>query len=308
MTSPCELVPLEIEQNAILRPLTSWQVGGIADFLVKPRNVEELVTAAKWASSHHLPISILGGGTNVLVSDRGVRGAVIALGQMSSLRATEQESAVGRRLVLECLAGTPKSELLKVFLKYRLAPALFLAGLPGDVGGGVVMNAGVGESLTPKEFCEIVDWIEVLRPNGSVERILGTALKWGYRHCEGWQPGIILRVGLSWALEPKEDILQKVREANQLRFSKQPLELPSCGSVFVNPPGEKAGRLIEECGLKGLQIGGAQVSPKHANFIVNAGGASADDIHAVIQNVQQTVKAKTGIHLQTEVVYLGEWS
>lgn len=298
---------LKVERDIPLAPLTSWQVGGVAEFFVQPSTLDELEAALRWACAEKCPVTTLSGGTNVLVSDQGVPGLTIALGKLNKVTVEEREG----RLHLECWSGTPKSELLKVFLKYRLEPALFLAGLPGDVGGGVVMNAGVGEMIRPREFVEITDWVEVLRVDGAGEigsvRFPKADLQWDYRHCEGWRPGIISRVGLSWPMVPVADILEQVRRANQTRFQKQPLELPSCGSVFVNPPGHKSGQLIESCGLKGYRVGGAMVSPKHANFIVNAGGATASDIDAVITHVRSEVLRRAGVSLKTEVVYLGPW-
>ncbi len=297
------------DRDVSLASLTSWHVGGKADFLAQPKTVDELRAALSWFNSRSIPLTILGGGTNVLVSDRGVRGAVIALGKMSGVAVEER----AKRLHVTCLAGTPKSELLRVFLKYRLEPALFLAGLPGDIGGGVAMNAGVGEMIKPREFNEITDWIDVFRMGAPgegtihLDHIQAEDLRWGYRHSEGWQPGVIVRVGLSWPLEPVDDVLVRVKHANQARLSKQPLDQPNCGSVFVNPPGHKAGKLIQDCGLKGFSLGGAQVSEKHANFIVNSGGATADAIDSVIKHVQRTVLEKTGIELHTEVIYLGDW-
>lgn len=297
-----------ISQNVRLSSYSSWLVGGDAEYFSEPRDLSELQTVLKWARSKNQEITILSGGTNVLISDHGVSGLVIALKKMSFLEARELDG----RLVIECLAGTSKSELLKVFLKHRLEPALFLAGLPGDVGGGVAMNAGIGELTTPREFVEIVDWIEVMRWSDSardfeVRRFMKSDLDWSYRHCEGWRPGVMTRVGLSWPLEPQADILARVKQANQIRLTKQPLDMPSCGSVFVNPPGGKSGQLIESCGLKGFSIGGAQVSKKHANFIVNTGGAKAADIHGVIEHVRTTVREHTGFELKTEVVRLGRW-
>ena len=329
---------LEIEKNAALAPFTSWLVGGSADHLAQPKTIDQLKEAVAYGKAAGLPITILGGGTNVLVSDKGVRGLVIALRKLAGSTLTT-ENGITR---IECLAGTSKSELLKHFLKQKLEPALFLAGLPGDVGGGIVMNAGVGEKMVPREFVEITEWIEVLRWDGAeqdlravsktnglvgtkanefisegqvlaaaasmrLERIEAKALQWSYRHCEGWRPGIIARVGLSWPHEPKDDILPRVKQANQVRLSKQPLDMPSCGSVFINPPGHTSGRLIEQSGLKGFAVGGAKVSEKHANFIVNFEKAKASDIHQVIEHVKKTVREKQGVELRTEVVYLGEW-
>lgn len=295
---------LAIDENFKLAPFTSWQVGGPADFLARPRTVDEVREAQEWAARQKLPLHILGGGSNVLISDKGLRGLTILLKELTGTQMREE----GGRLHIECLSGTGKSDLLKIFLKHKLAPALFLAGLPGDVGGGIVMNAGVGEALVPREFTEITEWVEVLKPDGSVQRYRHGDIQWSYRHSQGWQPGIIVRVGISWPMEPDPEVLAKVREANRIRLTKQPLDLPSCGSVFVNPPGEKAARLIESSGLKGLTEGGAQVSLKHANFIVNKGGATARDIAALIGKVRETVLAKTGIELKTEVVFMGDFS
>lgn len=298
-----------IEEKVALKPFTSWLVGGPADFFAQPIDLEQLQDVYGWGLLRGYPITILGGGTNVLISDKGVRGLTICLRRFAKSETREFTDPNGQKhLAIECLAGTSKSELLKIFLKARLEPALFLAGLPGDVGGGVVMNAGVGEMMRPREFVEITDWIEVLQPDGaSVERIPAKKLKWSYRHCEGWKPGIVVRVGLSWPLQPSDDVLARVKAANLVRMSKQPLDMPSCGSVFVNPEGRKSGQLIESCGLKGFSVGGAKVSEKHANFIVNFKDARASDIHGVITHVKAEVSRQKGVALKTEVVYLGEW-
>lgn len=297
-----------IQQNIPLASLTSWVVGGPAEYYAQPKTIDELKEVYAWGESQKLPITVLGGGTNVLINDSGVKGLVIALKSLtgSQVMNTIQKAGSKDRVVIECLAGTSKSELLKIFLKHKLVPALFLAGLPGDVGGGIAMNAGVGEMITPREFVEITDWIEVMRPQTyELVRLTKEELQWSYRHCDGWKPGIITRVGLSWTNEPDDEVLTKVRNANKVRLSKQPLDMPSCGSVFVNPPGHKSGQLIEQCGLKGFTVGGAKVSEKHANFIVNFSNAKASDIDSVIRHVQSTVKLQTGVDLKTEVVYLG---
>lgn len=298
--------------------MTSWQVGGSADFYAEPTDETELESAIRFGVESRLPITFLGGGTNVLVSDRGVRGLLIALRKFSGL----QTSEVDGRFQIEAKAGASKSELLKAFLKAKLEPAIFLAGIPGDVGGGVVMNAGIGEKITPREFVEITDRIEVWRwstptteaSDGAEEfkierlQIAAKDLSWSYRHCEGWRPGVITKVWLSWPMQPKADTLERVKTANQVRLSKQPLDMPSCGSVFVNPQGTSAGRLVEAAGLKGWTVGGAKVSEKHANFIVNTGGATARNIRDLIGEVKNRVYAHSGVELKTEVILLGDWS
>lgn len=293
---------MKIIENEILSAWTFWKIGGPADFFCLPESLDDLKEAVSFARERNLEVTVLGGGTNVLVSDKGIRGLVICLRQYTSVETAEEAG----RLIITANAGTPKSELVKIFTKWKLAPALFLCGLPGDVGGGVVMNAGVGESIMPREFVEITDWVEVLRDE-NVLRFEKAQIRWSYRHSEGWQPGIVVRARLSWPLQPDSEIGKKVKDATKQRLLKQPLNLPSCGSTFKNPPGKKAGALIDQAGLKGFQIGGAQVSSKHANFIVNTGGATARDVNAVIKHIQKTVNEKFQTALETEVRYLGEW-
>jgi UDP-N-acetylmuramate dehydrogenase len=291
-----------IQKNVSLAQHSSWLVGGPAEYFYEPKNVSELAAALKVAGK--IPITILGGGTNVLISDKGVRGLVISLSRLTGIEILEDKE----HLKLWALAGTAKSELLKVLLKYKLDPAAFLAGLPGQVGGGVVMNAGVGEKLTPREFHEITESVEVLRPNGELKIIDAKNLQWDYRHCEGWRPGIITRVKFSWPNKPNSEILNVVRTLNQTRLHKQPLESPNCGSVFRNPLPQHSGKLIEDLGLKGHTIGGAQISMKHANFIINKGGATSKDIKALMDLCVAQVKEKYGIDLQSEVVWIGEFT
>lgn len=297
---------MQIQSNISLAPYTSWQVGGPAEFFCSPRNMDQLLEAQAWARSKKIPVTVLSGGSNVLISDRGIRGLVICLKDFAGLDTSIDKEGDREIFRMEVLAGTGKSELLKIFLKHKLSPALFLAGIPGDVGGGVVMNAGVAEMFAPREFTEITEWVDVLRPEGKVERLKHDELQWAYRHCEGWKPGIIVKIGLQWPNVADPGILDQVREANKIRLSKQPLDMPSCGSVFVNPPGQKAAQLIDSSGLKGYTVGQAQVSLKHANFIVNLGGAKASDIAAVIEHVQKTVRDQKGIELRTEVIRLGD--
>jgi UDP-N-acetylmuramate dehydrogenase len=297
---------MEIKNDVELAEFTSWLVGGRADFFAVPSTMDELKTAWKWGIDSNLPVTFFGGGTNILISDQGIRGLTICLRRFSqSVVSTE-----GHHLRISCLAGTAKSEILKIFLRHKLAPALFLAGLPGDVGGGIVMNAGVAESFQPREFGEIVENFEVLNFDGSEfkTRIFHhDDVNWAYRHSSGWEPGIVVRAEIKWPLVPDPSILEKVKAANLTRLSKQPLDMPSCGSVFKNPEGKKAAQLIDACGLKGARIGDAQVSLKHANFIVNLGKAKAIDIWNLIQLIQKTVLEKMQVSLRTEVVRMGDW-
>lgn len=294
---------LSVSQNVNLAPYTSWQIGGPAEYFCLPENLEQLKEALVFAAEKKIAYTVLGGGSNVLISDAGIKGLTICLKKFSHLKSEIKNS----RLHIECLAGTSKSELLKLFLKHKLAPALFLAGLPGDVGGGVVMNAGVAEMFEPREFMELVDGIDVMTSAGELKHFKKSELKIKYRHTDGWQPHIVVQVQISWPFIEKPDVLMQVRDANKVRLSKQPLDMPSCGSVFKNPEGHKVAQLIDSCGLKGHRIGDAQVSLKHANFIVNLGSATAADTWNLISFVQKTVKEKTSVDISTEVIRLGDW-
>jgi len=289
---------VEVLSQISLKPYSWWRIGGPAEHFCLPKTIEEVQAAVILARERGWHLTVLGGGTNVLIPDQGLSGLVVGMREMTGLQHVERDG----RLVLEAFAGTPKSELTKIFLRNRLAPALFLCGLPGDVGGGVVMNAGVSEAITPREFVELVDWVEYVDlSTGELRRRSKHELKWTYRRCDGWQPGLIVKVGLSWPLTPDTDLHQRVKDATKRRLERQPLDKPSCGSTFKNPPGAHAGALIEQCGLKGYRVGDAQVSTKHANFIVNLGAATAVDVKAVIQHVKLEVLKKFGVELELEV-------
>lgn len=297
---------MEFREKVALKDWTWWKIGGPADYFCLPTSVEEVREAAQFALTKKIPVTILGGGTNVLASDAGAEGLVICMKQFTPSEVKEENG----RVTVVASAGTNKSELTKIYMKRKLAPALFLCGLPGDVGGGVVMNAGIGEKIAPREFVEITDWFEYIdlsKPDLPVKKLTKEQAVWHYRHSEGWQPGIIVRAQVSWPNEPDESVPQKVRDATKKRLASQPLDLPSCGSTFKNPPGNHAGALIEKAGLKGFKNGGAQVSTKHANFIVNTGGATANDVQKIINHVKAEVKKQFGVQLETEVKYIGRW-
>ena len=248
---------LEIKEQVRLAPFTSWQVGGEAEFFCTPESLEQVKDAIQYSKEKNLPLTILGSGTNALISDEGIKGLTLCAKKLKSVESNLTDS----RFEIIAESGVLKTELLKLFLKHQLAPAIFLAGVPGDVGGGVVMNAGVGEMIQPREFVEIVDWIEVLSFRNEeflqIKRYNKDQLQWSYRHCRAWEPGFIYRAQISWPREHNPEIVKQVREANQVRLKKQPLDMPSCGSVFVNPEGHKSGQLIDSCGLRGFSIGGA---------------------------------------------------
>ncbi len=300
-------INIDIQRNKDLKNHTSWKVGGSAQFYCAPRTEDQLEQALVYSGEKKLPYFILGGGTNTLISDEGVKGLVIHTYKLTGTEITSD----GKKVVIKALAGTPKSDVLKHFLKYRLWPAVFLAGLPGDMAGGVVMNAGISHKVSPKEFVEIVESFDVmfLMEKGKVEKktFQKKDIQWFYRKTQGWQPGVITSVCVSWPNQPDERVLEAVRAGNRKRKKTQPLDQPSCGSVFKNPKGHRAGQLIEATGLKALGVGGAKISEKHANFIINTGCATASDIHELMEEVKRRVFEKFQIKLISEVVYLGCW-
>lgn len=294
---------VKISQNVSLKNLTSWLVGGEVEYFSLPKTVEEIKECIKFSKEKSIPYFVLGGGSNVLISDKKIHAFCICLKDFNKKTTEESDSEIK----VICESGVGKSDLLKVFLKSKSAAALMMAGIPGDVGGGVVMNAGVAENMQPREFCELVFSIKVLKEDLSIQEYLFEDLQWSYRHCEGWKPGVIVEVVLKTSKNDFPDVLDKVRDANKVRLSKQPLDKPSCGSVFRNPQGFKAAQLIDQNGLKGHTIGQAQVSTKHANFIVNLGQATASEIDQLIKHVQKVIKEKTQVELQTEVVRIGDF-
>jgi UDP-N-acetylmuramate dehydrogenase len=275
---------------------TSLRVGGPADALATPGDRRELSTLLGICAAHRVPHQVLGGGFNTLVRDGGIDGVVI---QMSRLRRLEERP--GRALRAE--AGVTHNQLIKFCLSRGLSGLIYGAGIPGTVGGWVVMNAGVPEGDTGRAVREL----EVMAPTGrSWRHLRRDRLRFVYRALRGLAPGSVV-VSALLAVEPAERAQVQAEERRMLerRARTQPLDVPSCGSVFKNPPGDFAGRLIEAAGLKGLQIGGAQISPVHANFIANLGGASAADVLALIERARAMVEEQSGIRLVPEVRIIG---
>ena len=294
---------MEIKTKEPLKNYSWWKVGGLADYFCQPQNLDQLKQALKWAKDHHQAFRVLGSGTNVLISDKGVRGLVISSTQLNFCTFKKTNS----HLFINCGAGTLKSQLMKIFKNHQLAPALFLSGLPGDVGGGIVMNAGVSRLFKPSCFSQIIESFKVLTPKGELKTFLNQEISWFYRKSSGWGQGVIYEACIKWPLQKTTDLNQKIKTEIKKRRATQPLDKASCGSVFKNPYPKFAGQLIEQAGLKGLKIGQAQVSHKHANFIINLGGAKAQDIASLIQQIRQKVYQRFGLNLETEVHYMGEW-
>ena len=280
-------------QNEPMRRHTSWRVGGPADKFYEPASVAELqeILASLPPST---PLTWLGLGSNLLVRDGGIRGAVIATGSLPR----ELERLDGDRV--RAGAGLPCALLARQCVRWQLGPAAFFAGIPGTVGGALAMNAGAfgGETWARVESVATIDRA------GKVHERARSEFTIGYRHVQG--PPHEWFLGATFALAPDATTAGGLKEMLARRNATQPLRSPSCGSVFRNPEGDFAGRLIESAGLKGARIGGAVVSEKHANFIINTGDATAADVEELIERVRAEVEKQSGVRLELEVRVVGE--
>jgi UDP-N-acetylmuramate dehydrogenase len=288
-------VGVPFEEDTPLARRVWWRVGGPADALIEARSTADVAAAAAVAAAHGLALHVLGNGSNLLVSDDGVAGLVLHLGALDHARLdADQLLSVG--------AGLRDAVLLARAAKHGWAGLDALAGIPGTVGGAVRMNAG--SSLG--ELGDTLVDVDVVLPGGAAATLPAAALDLGYRRCQ-LPPGAVVTAARLRLADPAtfDAGQERVRAFLALRKATQPLDLPSCGSTFRNPPGDYAGRLIEAAGLKGFTVGGAQVSPKHANFVVNLGDATAADIAAVIRRARDVVADRFGVTLRPEVEALG---
>ena len=277
------------ETNIPLAELTSFRVGGPARFVLRPQSYEEIRQAIEYAVSVEMPITLLGKGTNILASDSGFDGLVIRFDTPL------HEPVFDGTKVIAC-CGTSLTQLSRETVKRGLSGMERLCGIPGTVGGACAMNAGAYGG----EIKQILKRIRVLR-NGRDEWIDVKDADLGYRRSTFTFPGMVA-LEAEFELAPDDGTAaETMQSCMEKRRAKQPLELPSAGSTFKRPEGYFAGALIEQCGLKGYSVGGAQVSPKHAGFIVNTGGATENDITALIEHVRAVVKERTGVTLEPEV-------
>ncbi|MFZ5651461.1 MAG: UDP-N-acetylmuramate dehydrogenase [Bacillota bacterium] len=274
---------------------TSWRIGGPADVLAEPRDVEDLVFLLKWAGRYGIPLTVIGAGTNLLVKDGGIDGVVVQIGVgISNLSIKGDVITAGGGLRLSRLASAARDAGLGGFE--------FLSGIPGTVGGAVLMNAGAYGSTVSN----LVEEVKCVDYSGNPVLMEGRRMDWGYRKSGLEGKGLIVVEAVFRGAPRDRDLIQADMEKYiNSRKTKQPLEYPSCGSVFKNPPGSYAGMLIDEAGCRGLRVGDAQVSLKHSNFIVNLGNASAGDVLELIDNVRRRVFEKSGISLEMEVKVLG---
>ncbi len=289
-----EVLGKKVKKEQILAPFTSFRVGGPARLFVEAENIYDLKIALKTAQQFDFPWFVLGRGTNILASDEGFDGLVLRLSSGFSRFLVEGEKIVSG-------AAVPLPELVWGALNNSLDGLGFAVGIPGSVGGAVKMNAGAFE----KEIGPLVNRVTVLDSSLELKNLYRSELTFGYRSSSLKE--VILEVELS--LKPGDDrkIKEQMEKNFRLRKKNQPQGCFSAGSVFKNPPGEKAFRLIESVGAKGLKIGEAMVSPKHANFIVNLGGARSADIYSLIEEVKERVWNKYNILLELEIELLGRF-
>jgi len=285
-----------IALNEPLKLHTTWKIGGPADILATVESRDQLVRLMRILHAHGTPWHVLGRGSNVLVSDKGVRGAVVKLcGELADARFENGLIRAGGGfsfIKLSILAG-----------KHGLTGLEFAGGIPGSVGGAVYMNAGAHGS----DVSRILKEAEVVLGDGSVERRTREDLLFRYRHSVlQEQPGIVTEVVFALAEGDRKEIAGAMAAYKDRRLRTQPMQLPCAGSTFRNPEGHHAARLIEQAGLKGQRVGGAEVSTLHANFIINTGTATAQDVLDLIDLIRTRVRARFGIELTPEVLVMGE--
>ena len=289
---------LKPRQNIPLAEFTTWRVGGPATWIIEPESVDEVLAALQWAKANGQPCQVIGAGSNLLIHDNGLPGLTLSLRR---LQGAELNSNSG---VIEALAGEPIPTLARRAARAGLKGLAWAVGIPGTVGGAAVMNAGAQGGCT-------ADWLEAVRvvplQGGESFELKRDQLEFDYRHSRLQQENLLV-LSARFRLEPGHNPQELRRETNSNlshRTSTQPYTLPSCGSVFRNPEPLKAGRLIQELGLKGERVGGAEISSVHANFIVNTGNATAVDINQLIELVQDRVEQRHAVRLHPEVKRLG---
>ncbi|PLX68500.1 MAG: UDP-N-acetylenolpyruvoylglucosamine reductase [Denitrovibrio sp.] len=282
-----------IKKNISLKNYCSYRTGGKAEYFACPEYNDQLVDVLRYAKENSLPLTILGTGYNVLISDYGVKGLVL------STRCLNRQTDIDGDFVYTG-AGEVLDTVIMKCIKAGLGGIENMSGIPGSVGGAVSMNAGAFGT----EVKDVAFSIDMCSLDGDLSLIMAEDAGFGYRSADNLE-GIV--TGLRMRLKPEnsDELLASRKEILAKRNEKQPLDFPSCGSVFKRPEGNYAGTLIEKCGLKGYQIGGAQVAEKHANFIINKGGATSSDIYNLIKHVQETVFKETGVQLDKEVRFIG---
>lgn len=276
---------------------TTFRIGGNADVFVSISNDVELSELIAYLKSENIPYYIVGNGSNLLVSDKGYQGVIIEIGSHYNDIHVRGNQIIAR-------AGAFLSAVSHIALENELTGLEFASGIPGTVGGAIIMNAGAYGG----EMKQIASQIKVILPDGTITVLTNEDMKFEYRNSRAKKEGfIILQVTYQLSKGDREVIDGIMRDLNMKRRDKQPLEYPSAGSTFKRPPNNFAGKLIADAGLKGFSIGGAQVSEKHAGFLVNKCNSSAQDMYNLIWEVRKKVAENSGIELEPEVIFLGDF-
>ena len=281
--------------GALMRDYTTLKLGGPADWLALPASPEEIAGLMAEAGERDIPVTILGHGSNVLVTDSGIRGLVIRMG-----RGMNRVTVSGTRIT--AMAGAMMSAAAAAAADHGLTGLEFASGIPGTVGGGAMMNAGAYGG----EMCQVIRSVTGFLPDGTEKTIPAEELEFGYRKSILQENGLVV-TSVEFELQPgnEREIREKMTELNRRRAESQPLDVPSAGSTFKRPEGAYAAALIDQCGLKGYAVGGARVSPKHAGFLINTGTSSKDFLE-LMRTVQRIVEERTGIRLEPEIRVFGE--
>lgn len=297
-----ELLTNEIKQGIVkidepMKKHTNFKIGGNADVFVIAKNIEEIKCVIKFSKENNIPLTILGNGSNVLVSDKGIRGIVLQIG-LKEIKVEKHENAL-----IEVDAGAMLGALAQILLKQSISGFEFAAGIPGSIGGAIRMNAGAYGG----EMKDIVKNVTVLNEKGEINILTNEECEFSYRHSRFTNSKeIIIKATLELPFGNENEIKAKMDEYAQSRKEKQPLNLPSAGSTFKRGADFITAKLIDECGLKGYTSGNAQVSTLHAGFVVNLGNATAQDVLSVVNHVKQVVLEKTGKQIELEIELLGE--
>ena len=289
-------LPGQVRLDEPMKFHTTWRIGGPADVLVEPDSMESLRATLDYCQKHNLPLTVIGNGSNILVRDGGIRGVVLKIGAGLSKVTVENNKLIAG-------GGAKLVRLVNTALSKGIGGLEFLAGIPGTVGGAVVMNAGVNGAA----FCDVLEYALLIDQYGKTIRRTPEELGFGYRMSNLQDASlIVLEACCNGIIKEKEDIRKKIEEMLERRKKTQPITSASAGSVFKNPPGSSAGLLIDQAGGKGLRVGDAMVSTVHSNFIINLGKASAREVLDLIKEVKELVIQRFGAELTLEVKVLGE--
>jgi UDP-N-acetylmuramate dehydrogenase len=293
----------ELKKNEPLREHTSFRIGGPADILAYPADREDLAVLLREIRRQHTPCFILGGGTNLLVRDGGFRGLVVSLQRMAAVRLEREYRSVGGTFgVVSAEAGAALGRLQAFAIEHSLTGFEFATGIPGTVGGAVCMNAGTSAG----EIGDVIETVTLMAPGGELITRAREEMGFGYRTANIAEGHFVVEASVVLRRGDREKIGERVRELQEARKERQPWSAPNAGSIFKNPYEQSAGRLIETAKLKGRRVGDAEVSDKHANFILNRGKATARDVLELMEIVKQTVLETHGVRLEPEIKIIGE--